>query len=274
MGLVGDKSRGRRKGKELKEYDEDDPEEHHHNPFLSTSSITKSSLSRPQFRRKEVSRARWVEEMGMGEVIEKKGSMWTTTGVVRNGKLYCLIEEIVFLAERGALVLLDNDDTSVELVEMYQKVADGKYGCSWESFEAYRHLKLLGYIVGRHGLHWTLKHDMSLRACSSWLNTEDRDQIPERETEDDILITHMLDAMQIAEIYPAFDVYLPNSKFKKSLPGDPSFILCLLRGEPPSEKAVENLEKKCNDIPLKFCDVDHGRVSFFSFNEVALPSLP
>lgn len=33
----------------------------------------------------------------MGEVIEKKGSMWTTTGVVRNGKLYCLVEEIVYV---------------------------------------------------------------------------------------------------------------------------------------------------------------------------------
>lgn len=45
-------------------------------------------------RRTEVSRARWLEEIGMAEVIEKKGSMWVTTGVIRNSKLYCHIEEI------------------------------------------------------------------------------------------------------------------------------------------------------------------------------------
>lgn len=45
-------------------------------------------------KRTEVSRARWIEEIGMGEVIEKKGSLWGTTGVIRNSKLYCHIEEI------------------------------------------------------------------------------------------------------------------------------------------------------------------------------------
>lgn len=45
-------------------------------------------------RRTEVSRARWIEEIGMAEVIEKKGSLWGTTGVIRNSKLCCHIEEI------------------------------------------------------------------------------------------------------------------------------------------------------------------------------------
>ena len=43
--------------------------------------------------RKNISRIRWDDEMGMAEVVEKKGGMWTTTGIVRGSKIYCSIEE-------------------------------------------------------------------------------------------------------------------------------------------------------------------------------------
>ncbi|XP_072972655.1 uncharacterized protein [Typha angustifolia] len=225
-GAVEGRRGGRRGGREPKEGEEDDPEEHHQNPFLSSSSISKPSPSRPQFR---------------------------------------------FLAEKGGLVLDDNG-THFGMEEIYKKIAEGKYGCSWEFFEAYKHLKSLGYIVGRHGLPWTMKQNCHVSSILP--STENSNQNSDREVEDNIVITDLLKGMHIDEIYPAFDIYLPNSKFRKSSPGNPSFILCLLRDKPPSRKEVETLEKKCSGIPLKFCYVDHGRVSFFSFDKVMLPSLP
>lgn len=100
----------------------------------------------------------------MGELIEQKGQIWATTGIVRGGRLYCSIEEILFLAERGALVLLDAMDNVLHLGDIFNKLSDGRNGCSCESFLVYKRLKSLGYIVGRHGVAWTLKHD---KECSS-----------------------------------------------------------------------------------------------------------
>ncbi|KAL0555022.1 hypothetical protein IC582_008953 [Cucumis melo] len=49
-------------------------------------------LRKLQFR-KHASTARWNDRMGITEVLENKGSLWTTTGIVGCGKIYCSIEE-------------------------------------------------------------------------------------------------------------------------------------------------------------------------------------
>uniref|UniRef100_A0A1D1YH76 tRNA-splicing endonuclease subunit SEN54 n=1 Tax=Anthurium amnicola TaxID=1678845 RepID=A0A1D1YH76_9ARAE len=249
-------------------------EEQHCNPFLS------SPHSVPSFQfRSEVSRARWNENMKMGEIIEKKGGIWTSIGVIRNGgKLYCTIEEIMFYIERGALHLLDANDTTVNLKDIYKKFAEGKSGCTWEGFQAYRHLKSLGYIVRRHGFPWTMKSERCCCTSTSHSNSTqvmmNENEKPSRESEESESIVQILRHLNIGEIKLDFDVYLPNSKFRITSPGDPSFILCLLSYNPPSRAEVENLEKQCNGVPLKFCNVDQGRVSIFSFERIELPVLP
>lgn len=113
--------------------------------------------------------------------------------------------------------------------DIYKKIASQMAGCSWEAFEAYRHLKSLGYIVGRHGIPWTMKSSISCCNSDSLRDTSEcngrSDSEPEKE------ITTMFKDMQIMELKPTFDVYLPNRNFRKSSPGDPSFILCVLRYE-------------------------------------------
>ncbi|KAI3472597.1 hypothetical protein Pfo_031091 [Paulownia fortunei] len=226
-----------------------------------------------QFR-KEASKAQWIEEFGMAEVLEKKGRMWTTTGIVRDGKTYCSIEETLYLAEIGALDILNGDDTPLTLSDMYGKVAEDKnrHGCSWESFEVYRHLKFLGYIVGRHGVPWSMKN-VKIK-IDAQEGMAEFNSIRDRGSVDNSFITEMFGNLHFDETRPIFDVYAPNSKFRKSSPGNPSFVLYLTSGYPPSKKEIKDLETRCSRSPLKFCIVEHGRVSFLSFTKVELPVLP
>ncbi|KAI3740502.1 hypothetical protein L2E82_30961 [Cichorium intybus] len=47
--------------------------------------------------------------------------MWTTTGIVRAGKLYGFLEYALFLAEIGSLHLLDDEDKCISLEDIYKK---------------------------------------------------------------------------------------------------------------------------------------------------------
>lgn len=228
------------------------------------------SLTKLQFR-KDASKACWKDGMSMAEVMEHKGRLLASMGIVRSGKIYCSIEETLFLAEIGALVLVDEEDTPLPLKEIYEKVAEGKSGCNWEGFEVYRHLKSLGYIVGRHGVPWSLK---SIRSGSMPLEDSSDNNNPSQTGLDATPIVQLLNDLHVRDVKPAFEVYLPNNKFRKTSPGDPSFVVHLARGHPPSRVEIEELERQCNGFPLKIGHVEHGRVSFFSFDKVELPLLP
>nr|TKW33981.1 hypothetical protein SEVIR_2G274700v2 [Setaria viridis] len=177
-----------------------------------------------------------------------------------------------FLVERGALILLNDKDETIGIEGIYEKIAGGKYGCSWDAFQAYKHLKSLGYIVGRYGVPWTMKSSGTCDTTVPPTSVVHTDQSFNRVDSTCSDIT--LKEMHIDGISPSFEVYLPNSKFKKSSPGTPSFLLCLLRNKPPTRVELEMVENNFGGIPLKYCLVDNGRVSFLSFDKVALPSLP
>ncbi|KAK9950012.1 hypothetical protein M0R45_005518 [Rubus argutus] len=221
-----------------------------------------------------VSKARWNNEMGMAEVVVQKGTFSKTTGIVRSGKLYYSIEEVLFLVEIGALLLLGESDTGLSLEDIYVKMSGGKNRCCWEEFRAYRQLKSLGYIVGRHGIPWSMKGAKSNCESISSQGFPESVKVLNLESEEIRSVIGLFNEMQLNKVRPVFNVYFPNSKFRKSSPGDPGFVLCFTRGYPPSKAELEALEGQCGSIPLKLCNVEQGRVSFFSFDKVELPVLP
>ncbi|MBA0848698.1 hypothetical protein Goshw_005791 [Gossypium schwendimanii] len=248
----------------LQDRNEDDDEE---------DCYSSGFLSKLQFR-KDISKARWVDDLAMAEVVEKRGKMWVTMGIVRNGNTYCSIEETLFLIEIGALHVLDGNDIHLSLKELYEKLSNGKSGCYWELFEVYKHLRSLGYVVGRHGIPWSVKGQQIKSGTCSLEGSQESNEMLEMEPKDENSVIELFNNMQITDVSPAFNVYLPNSKFRKSSPGDPSFVLYISRCSPPSRVEIEALERKHGAIPFKFCHVENGRVSFFSFAKTELPVFP
>lgn len=308
------------------DYDADDFDEELQSLYFS------DRVPKLQFR-KDVSVARWDGKKGMAEVIVRKGRMWSTTGIVRKEKLFCHIEEVMFMVERGALLLLEGD-MSLSMKDIYSLLAEENYGCTWDYYQAYCHLKGFGYIVGRHNCPWTLKseeykpmscclsspegqsHDYEddavrvdlsnsnncFQSNSTMITSEEKHTFLKdgeccsnfhqatSHTPNDSLVEEglslacALENLSISKgssdfehyqgLKLVFDVYLPNTKFKKSAPGNPEFILCIARDCPPNKNDVQALQRLCGKIPLKFASTECGRVGFFSFDSVNLPVLP
>lgn len=238
------------------------------------------------------------------------------------------------MVERGALLLLEGD-VSLSMEDIYSLLAEENYGCTWDYYQAYCHLKGFGYIVGRHNCPWTLKseeykpmsscvsspegqsHDYKDDAISvdlskgnncfqsnSTITTSEDKQMFLKDgeccsnflqatshihsglrVEGSPSLSCALENLSISKgssdlehhqqgLKLVFDVYLPNTKFKKSAPGVPEFILCIARDCPPNKNEVQSLQLLCGKIPLKFSSTECGRVSFFSFDSVKLPVLP
>ena len=133
------------------------------------------------------------------------------------------------MIEIGALYLLDEKGIGLSLKEVYEKLSYEKSGCFWELFEVYRHLKSLGYVVGRHAIPWSLKGQKIKAGTCLLQGSKERNELLEMESKDKNSMIELFNNMQIIEVSPAFDVFLPNSKFRKSSPGDPSFVLYLSR---------------------------------------------
>ncbi|KAG4396204.1 hypothetical protein AAZX31_19G124100 [Glycine max] len=72
------------------------------------------SMPKLQFRNMK-SKGCWNEEMGMGEVIEKNGKMWVTTGIVRSGKIYSSIEETLGHPSRAEIEALERQCGGIPL---------------------------------------------------------------------------------------------------------------------------------------------------------------
>ena len=70
---------------------------------------------------KEVSRGRWLAELGLVEVLKAGGNYWRTTGFSINARSFLYPEEALFLAEERKIVVEDKGQ-ALSLETLYQMV--------------------------------------------------------------------------------------------------------------------------------------------------------
>ncbi|XP_019641216.1 PREDICTED: tRNA-splicing endonuclease subunit Sen54-like [Branchiostoma belcheri] len=72
----------------------------------------------------------------------------------------------------------------------------------------------------------------------------------------------------------AYDVFLPDSHFKKSKPGRPNLRVCVQRfsDAAPELALIVQLNQLSSPVPLLWAVVDNGDISFYSFTEADLPT--
>lgn len=372
-----------------------------------TISLSKNRVPKISGRKRDVSEAKWNDcgdFLGMAEVMKVKGQLLRTTGIVRQSKIFLYIEEVGYLMQREALRVFYKKSI-MTIMDLYEFIMTGEFGCSWDAYKTYLELKTLGYIVARHKVSWSIPSPKSNRCrleCNQTSSAgelsgclkigeqnQSRDEYPGGDSsvealdhgkdvacnvgittapeapddnrpssfaedtsvgqneakvnldgsgnttdvhslidkfahgfsmEDSIRIQNYLDSISYNHIEDSeskqepmkvvpqlgvpkdssctgvnltcpcpsqdasaghsgdlklmFDVFSPNTKFKKTDPGIPEFSVCILSDHPPDCSNIQVLEAENGGTPVKIASVDCGRVSFFEFNTAQLPILP
>ena len=89
--------------------------------------------------------------------------------------------------------------------------------------------------------------------------------------------TCQLPELESTKLKISFDVYLPTTKLKKSVPKIPNYRVVVVRSDsniPTSADIRATLGSLSDAVPILFAVVSTTNVSFFDFAEVSLPCNP
>jgi hypothetical protein len=167
---------------------------------------------------------------------------------------YLFIEEVLFLLERGVLQVYSERGELLHLQRVYEMLETTRVPIS--IYLTYAHLRRQDYRVLRH-----VPDDASM-------TTNDSSKEARRTM---VLTTLNQDASSIA-----FDVYRPNTHFKRTDPGIPHLQVAVASFQLPFLTFIQlqSLIQKIGNVPLKIATVsDSGVVVMFAISSVGVPTI-
>lgn len=201
---------------------------------------------------------------------------------------YLFLEDVIFLHEQGLIHVEENIHSSLMESRQLYSLLHGPDGLlSLSVYLVYAHLRAQTYRVVRHtsSRKSLLLELMSKGELSNQMNvtmTTTTDFPPSRQTK---IVKEDLrrDAMAAtpptmyepgASLTIAFDVYPPDSNFKRSNPGLPSFhvAICSFAQSSPTFGEMQELLLQCGNTPLRIATVaDSGTVVMFGLTDFGVP---
>lgn len=201
---------------------------------------------------------------------------------------YLFLEDVIFLHEQGLVHVEENVHSStMESRHLYSLLhgADGLLSLS--VYLVYAHLRAQTYRVVRHTssrksllLELTLKRETSNETKRTTTTTTTfpvsrmTKIVKEDLRRDAMAATPPTMYEPAASLTIAFDVYPPDSNFKRSNPGLPSFhvAVCSFAQSSPTFGEMQELLRQCGNTPLRIATVaDSGTVVMFGLTDFGVP---
>jgi hypothetical protein len=218
---------------------------------------------------------------------------------------YLLLEEVLFLHERGLLECRTRRQTAIKsrpsdrLREVDEHGDSAKSLCnaspslSWNSFQlysllnqgdsvslpvylVYAHLRKQGFRVIRHTAHRRPIIESQCCADRDGSRTNQRIEGADQSTKVRLALRNDAASAAAPSLFSlAWDVYEPNSQFKRSSPGLPDFYAAVaLYNTPMKVDRILELVAECDGIPFQIGTVsDSGQVVMLGVHDFAAPSI-
>ncbi|XP_067214238.1 uncharacterized protein Tsen54 [Linepithema humile] len=111
----------------------------HHKDLLNIERVERIS---------ELASAEWIPDQKKALVVKRSGQDWNNFGLEKNGSLYLLPEEALFLMEKNCLELIWNG-VPCSIQQAYEILIDDSV-CTFEEYRVYSQLTRYGYHIQRY----------------------------------------------------------------------------------------------------------------------------
>lgn len=188
---------------------------------------------------------------------------------------HLFIEEALVLFERGVLDVYNHNDTKLDAQGLYDMLEE--LGVSLPIYLTYAHLRAQDYRVLRH-----VAGSVAQVESSNGRNNSDAYEADEtllQQQQQQIKQARRTVLLQTLDNDPssiAFDVYQPDTAFRKTYPGPPHFVVAVasFKLQSPTFVELQELQESCNGVPLRIATVsDGGAVVMFGVTHVGVPDI-
>ncbi|KAI9295107.1 hypothetical protein K502DRAFT_341958 [Neoconidiobolus thromboides FSU 785] len=238
----------------------------------------------------------WNSTLNLALVIKKKGNYMTGMGFYKKQQYYLYPEEVLFLCDRGAMLVFKNikewdglidkeiimrineeEIKEMELKDVYVTILNE--GLELHIYQVYSHLKRLGYILIRSD------HTNKINILKNSIDREEKLTVIKNQLipaskligfdriYNNLKLNNTIDITPNYKLtnfnhLPQYQLWQPNHQFKSKNPGECYKYLIIVRIEDNTFNLsnISLLNEQFNSIPVLIAIVDQTNITFLELD--------